>query len=160
MSAERHCSGAGVRRRSICICPSVRPSVNSGFSETAAWIQVIFCVWAAPCPPYLQTIFFCFQNSQFSKFFFSFSLTWDPMGATISKRYSSYNFHLIWAKLYENKLIMGGIKKFKRFGDLPKIKHFYGTLKFLSTQDHMGLEISKCYSPYSFDPIWAKRYDQ
>ena len=29
-------------------------------------------------------------------------------------------------------------------------------MKFLLTQTHMGLEISKCYSSYSFYPMWAK----
>ncbi len=35
-------------------------------------------------------------------------------------------------------------------GNLPKIKNFYGTLKFLVTQDHMGLEISKLLVQFSF----------
>ena len=39
------------------------------------------------------------------------------------------------------------------FCDLPKIKKCYGTLKFLLTQDHMRLEISKRHASYSFDLI-------
>ena len=34
-----------------------------------------------------------------------------------------------------------------------KIKNKKGTLTILLSQDHMGLEISKPYSSYSFDPI-------
>ncbi len=33
-------------------------------------------------------------------------------------------------------------------------------MKFLLTQEYMGLEISKRYSSYIFYPIWAKRYDK
>ncbi len=44
-------------------------------------------------------------------------------------------------------------------GNLAKLKTFYGTLKFLLTQDHMGLEISKRYSSYSFYPISSKLYE-
>ncbi len=33
-------------------------------------------------------------------------------------------------------------------------------MKFLLTQNHMGLEISKRYASYSFHPIWAKLYDK
>ncbi len=36
--------------------------------------------------PYAQTFFFFF----FLYEYFSFSLTWDPMGAKVSKRYSSF----------------------------------------------------------------------
>ncbi len=42
------------------------------------------------------------------------------------------------------------------FGDLPKIKNLGGTLNFLT--DHMGLEISKCYS-YSFHPMEIQLYE-
>ncbi len=33
-------------------------------------------------------------------------------------------------------------------------------MKFLLTQNHMGLEISKRYSSYSFHRTWAKLYDK
>ena len=39
-------------------------------------------------------------SHKFSRLFFSFSLTWHPMGAKISKCYSFSSFHPIWAKLY------------------------------------------------------------
>ncbi len=81
---------------SWCRRPSVCPSVNSGFLETVTWIQAKFCAQLpqSPCPPYPQSIFFFFQNFQFSKFydFFLISLTSVTvnMRANISKRYS-YN---------------------------------------------------------------------
>ncbi len=45
------------------------------------------------------------------------------------------------------------------FGSLPQIKKNYGALNFFLTQDYMGVEISKCYSSYSFDPISVKLYE-
>ncbi len=85
-----------VAQASVVRASSV-PSVNCGFSETAAWIQTKFM------ESYLSIIssdsFFLYSKfSYFTRFLFSFSLTWDPIEAKISKRYS-YNFHLIWAKL-------------------------------------------------------------
>ena len=77
-----YCRGAGVRHPS-----SVRPStVDCGFSEITVWIQVNFMDSS------LSTIspdffFFFFQNFQFSNvYIFSFLLTWDPIGAKISKK--------------------------------------------------------------------------
>ncbi len=56
----------------------------------------------------------------FLMIFFSFSLTWDPMGAKIST-----SFHPIWAKPYKNVwYILAICKTFK----------FCGTLKFYSSQ--------------------------
>ncbi len=54
-------------------------------------------LWVAPSPPYLQTFVFFFQIFNFNFFYelFSFSLTMDPMGAKISKRYSFSSFHPI-----------------------------------------------------------------
>ncbi len=50
----------------------------------------------------------------------------------------------------------GGIEANIAWGDLPHFKH-YGTLKVFLTQDHMGLEISKRYSSYTFpDPNTMK----
>ncbi len=37
------------------------------------------------------------------------------------------------------------------------VAHFF---KFLLRQEHMGMEISKYYSIYTFDPIWAKLCDK
>ena len=54
----------------------------------------VFCLFVLFC---LFLLLFCFV---FYDFFVSFSLTWDPMGAKVSRRYS-YSFHLIWDKLYE-----------------------------------------------------------
>ncbi len=42
------------------------------------------------------------------------------------------------------------------FGDL---QNFYCTLKFLSAQDHIGLEISKRYSSYRFHLMSTKLYE-
>ncbi len=63
---------------------------------------------------YLSTIspdrffFFFFQNFQFSIFhdffFFSFSLTWDPTGAKIAKRYSSLKVLLNFCLQYSHKV--------------------------------------------------------
>ncbi len=72
-------------QQSYCRCAPVHhPSINSGFSETAAWIQTKFC-GKVPIHHYrhhndnLQTIFFSFfKILNFHIFFFSFSLTWDP----------------------------------------------------------------------------------
>ncbi len=61
-------------------------------------------LWEATYPPYLQTFFFFFQNFKFSNFhdFFSFSLTWEPMGAKIAKRYSYHKSLLNFLKLLLN----------------------------------------------------------
>ena len=46
------------------------------------------------------------------------------------------------------------IYKLLRFGWSAKLKKKkYGGIKFLLTQDHVVLEISKCYSPYAFHLI-------
>ncbi len=104
----------------------VRPwSVNSGFSETTAWIQVKFYGQLPVLPisiRFLNVFFSEFQIFNFYDFFYSFSLKWDPMGEKV------INVLAIYQKIC-------------------------GTLKFLLTQNHMGLEISKRYSSYNFDPI-------
>ena len=69
---QSYCHGTGVRH------PSVRLSVNSSFSETAAWIQAKF-YGKLPIHHISRQFFLFFQ------IFFSFLLTWDPMGAKISK---------------------------------------------------------------------------
>ncbi len=74
---------------------SIHPSsLNSGFSNIAALIQAKFSE-KLPYPPYLQTIFFFFFKIFSFQIFMIFflllllSLTWDPVGAKISKLYSS-----------------------------------------------------------------------
>ncbi len=71
-----------------------RPSVKSGFSETAAWIQTTF--YGKLPIQHISRHFFLNFNFQIFTIFFPFSLTWDPMRAKISKRYSSSSF--IWSK--------------------------------------------------------------
>ena len=92
-------------------------------------------------------------------FFFKLSilpLTWDPVGAKLSKR--RYFFHSFCPipKIYDEYVNHGESRIF--LADLPKTKNFCGTLKFLLTQDHRGLEISKRFS-YSFHPISTKLYE-
>ena len=94
---QSYCRRAGVRRLFVI----------SGFSEIAAWIQAKFCA-QLPIHHIPRPFFLFFQNFQFLNV--TFSLTWDPMGEKISKRYSSYNFHLIWAKFMINKVVMGNNK--------------------------------------------------
>ncbi len=73
---------------------------------------------------------------QFFYDFFSFSLTWDPMGVK--------NF------MGKDRLLL--------LGELPKIQQFMILCVFLLTQGHKGLEISKRYS-YSFHPMTAKFHE-
>ncbi len=103
---------------------SVRPSVVCKLKFLGnRWIDPGQILWVAPSPPYLQTIFFFFQNFQFSNFydFFSFSLTWDPMRAKISKRYSTSIFHPIWAKFYHKLGSHEGIEGYGRYWRSAKI---------------------------------------
>ena len=46
------------------------------------------------------------------------------MGLEISKRFSSYSFHLITAKLYENISYHGGMQTVTFLGNRPSIKNF------------------------------------
>ncbi len=95
------------------------------------WIQAQFC---GQLPHHIsKTFLFLIQNFSIFNFFtifVSFSLTWDSMGANISKRYSS--FHPIWANLYENKVVMGEYKVMGIWRSAKNFK-FCGTLKFLLT---------------------------
>ncbi len=59
----------------------------------------------------------------------------------------------------ESMVIRGKYRLLPFFGNPPKIKKFYGTLKFLLTHVHMGLEISKHYSSYSFHSMSVKFYE-
>ncbi len=87
---------------SYCRSAGVRPSsVNSGFSEPLHGSIPNFVGSS------LSTIspdHFFFQNFQFPNFddfVFIFVNPRDPMGAKMSKRYSSHIFHVIWVKLYD-----------------------------------------------------------
>ncbi len=72
-----------------------------------------------------------------------------------SKGYCSDSFHPISTKLYGKYGNHVGIQAIT-FLATCQIQFFYGTLTFLLTQDHMGLEISKRYSFCSFFPTSAK----
>ncbi len=58
-----------------------------------------------PMPFFLN----CFFLKSFTIFFFSLSLTCDPMGAKILKRYFSDSFGPISTKLYDKYISHGGI---------------------------------------------------
>ncbi len=76
---------------------SIRLSVHKlRFLGNHAWTQAKFC-GQLPVHHISRPFLSFFQNFQFSIFLniFSFLLTWDPTAAKLSKRYSSYNFHLI-----------------------------------------------------------------
>ncbi len=87
-----------------------RSSVNRDFSETAAWVQ-------AKCYGMLHQLFLqisflsFFQILNFFYYFISlaFSLTWDPVGAKISKRNFSHSYHLSSTKPYDKYVSHGGI---------------------------------------------------
>ncbi len=87
--------------------------------------------------------------------FFSFFVNTDPMGLKISRGYFSHLLQPISTKLYNkyyNKYPGDGeILAIKILGDLPNIAKLMGLLN----TGHMGLEISKCYSPYNFHQILA-----
>ena len=74
-----------------------------------------------------------------------------------SKRYSFNNFHLS-SKLDSKYHNQGLTYRLLFFGDLPTITKKYGTLNFFLTQDHIELEVSKCYFFYSFNQVWSKLY--
>ena len=86
--------------------------------------------------------------------------TWQISDVKIFKRLLLPGFHSISTKFYCKYVWHEGIQAVTVYGDLPKLKKKYGTLKFLVTQNHMGLEISKRYSSVSFHPIRAKLYDK
>ncbi len=78
---------------------SIRPSSFrvAIISEPNIRIPFKFSAVASPVPYAEAVFFFLFFYEYFTNIFFylfyeyfSFSLTWDPMGAKISKRYSSY----------------------------------------------------------------------
>ena len=53
-----------------------------------------------------------------------FFSTQDHMGLEISKRFSSYSFHLMSAKLYKDISYHGGIQTITFFGNRPSFKNF------------------------------------
>ncbi len=117
---QSYCRSAGFRR----------PSVNKGFSETATWIGTKFYgklpIHNISRPFFILFFFSNFSIFKFLPFFFSFSLTWDPMGAKISKRYSSLSFHSISTKFYCKYVGQEGmgIQGVTVFANLSKFKNF------------------------------------
>ncbi len=112
-----------------------RPSINSGFSETSAWIQAKFCGKL-----YLSTIspdcFFFFQNFSFLNFY-DFFFFWLLLTiGTISIRFHP-NFMKIIIVMGEYRLLQPVLF----LAICQKLKILWHN--FLLTQDHMGLEISK-----------------
>ncbi len=112
-----------------------RPSDNLGFLETAPWIQAKCYGKLAIRHIYTVFFFFFFQNFAFSNFyiFFSFSLTWDPMDAKISKRLllspilpitsltDFIRYHPTPTKIYDKYISHWGIQAITFLGDLPNI---------------------------------------
>ncbi len=70
--------------------------------------------------PVFSSAWLCQQSYCHGAGVLSFSLTWDPMGAKISKRYSS-SFHPIWAKLYDKLGSHEGIKSYGIYWRSAKI---------------------------------------
>ena len=90
------------------------------------------------------------------------AISWKPLDVERNAwKFGTYGarncicFHPILTKLYEK---YGNQCRLVPFSAICQIWKFYGTFKFLLTQNQMGLEISKCYS-YSFHPISVKRYE-
>ncbi len=80
--------------------------------------------------------------------YFSFSLTWDPMGAKISKRYSSYKLQPNVFKLFLNFLPNCPHKTTFGIFEILKIEILMIFFSFSLTCDPMGVKISKRYSSY------------
>ncbi len=74
--------------------PSVRhPSSVCGIDYLWSYCMDFFQILVVASPgPYAQTLFSFLKKKHFLILYeyFSFLLTWDPMGVKISKRYSSY----------------------------------------------------------------------
>ena len=89
--------------------------------------------------------FFFFQNFEFSNFyeFFSFPLTWDPMGAKISKKHYTTPPVFIRSEpnIMINEVVMREYKVMVYIGNLPKFINFMALWKF-----NMGVngKIAKC----------------
>ncbi len=77
----------------------------------------------------------------------------------VSKHYSFNIFHQILTKLHTKYPNLGLMQAITFFWQSAKNEKKIGTLKFFSTQDRMGLEISKRFSSYSFYLMSAKLYE-
>ncbi len=137
------------------LCPSsVRPCRNYLFwTYCTDFFQILV---VASLEPYTETFFFwIFEKKNSGGIFyeyFSFSLTWDPMRAKISKR-SPYKSQPKVFKLLLNflpnsphKITLGLLK-------IEMLKIF---VLFSLTWDPIGAKISKWYSSYKLQPKLLK----
>ncbi len=135
------------RAHEIAIRPSsVRPSVTSVISEhREVWISYMdfFRILLVGCTGlYARICFFLIKKCMFwflLRFLFSFSLTWDPMGAKISKRYSSLISLLKFFKLLNfipNRPHKSTVWDILNFANLKFNRLFQSSL----TQDPIGNE--------------------
>ena len=93
----------------VCRPSSVRPPVRPSSVRVAIISEpnarISFKFWLLlPLSHKLGCFFFAFLKKKFFYEYFSFSLTWDPMGAQISKRYSYYKSQPITLKLFSEFL--------------------------------------------------------
>ncbi len=82
-----------------------RPSSICGINYLWSYCMDFFQILVVASPgPYAQTFFSFWKKKNFWIFYeyFSFSLTWDPMGVKISKCYSSYKLQPKVFKLFLN----------------------------------------------------------
>ena len=94
------------RAHKIVICPSsVRVAI---ISESNARISFKFWLLLRKLVHTLTLFFLIFEKNVFLSFFTNIfrSLTWDPMGAKITKRYSSYKSPPKVSKLYLSFLLI------------------------------------------------------
>ncbi len=125
---------------------SVRcPSVNWGFSETTAWIQVNFMGYSHVSTIPSDPRHFFFQNFQFSKclhFFFFFVST----GSLGEWKFQNTTPLTVFIQFQPNFMI-SMLVMMEAITFLPICQILWHFLKFFLTQDHMGLEMSKRYWP-------------
>ncbi len=110
------------RADEIEICPSVCSSSvrTSVHPSVCLWHQLSLKLlhgflsnfscgfsWAICLDVFVQFFFFIFKNFFFDFFTNIFSLTWDPMGVEISKRYYPYKSQPKVSKLFLNFLTNG-----------------------------------------------------
>ncbi len=112
---------------------AIRPSsiTRTIISETNA--QIAFKFWLLVPLSHMPGHFFEFLKKKFFLIFyecFSFSLTWDPMGAKISKRYSSYKSQPKVFKLFLNFLPNGGHKTTFGIFEILKIEILTNFIRF------------------------------
>ena len=140
-----------------------RPSVNLGFSETAAWNQTKFYIKLHIC--HISRPFFFFFR-KFSIFIFTFCfrfpyiITWSIWEQKFQTLLLS-QLPMISPQFSSNFIQAGnqggGAYRVLLSWRSAKLKTF-GALKFFKAQEHMGLGISKRYS-YSFHLISATLYE-